>query len=98
MPWAPHPGWPGVEEKVLSAGPGTVVGLLRFSPGAEEAPHVHAHGEHHTWVLEGRVRTQGRSLTAGSYLHVRSGTLHDLRDDGPGSLLLFAYTESADGA
>jgi quercetin dioxygenase-like cupin family protein len=93
LPWSACPGWPGVEQKLLSSRPGLVVGLLRLAPGARELPHVHGNGEHHLWVLDGSVRSQEGLLPKGSYLHVRTGTLHQLSDIGGGSTLLFVFHE-----
>jgi quercetin dioxygenase-like cupin family protein len=92
LPWSPCKGWHGVEQKVLSQAPAMEIGLLRLAPGACEAPHRHSSGEHHVWVLMGEVRTPDGTLPAGSYLHVRSGTFHQLSDAGGGSVLLFVFS------
>jgi quercetin dioxygenase-like cupin family protein len=89
LPWQPCADWPGVSQKLLSSGPTSVSGLLRFDPGAGELLHAHSTGEHHVWVLSGRVRQGEVLLPAGSYVHVGPGVEHGLVDAGTGSVVLF---------
>jgi len=89
LPWRPCVDWPGVSQKLLSSGPASLSGLLRFEPGAGESLHAHSSGEHHVWVLSGAVRQDGSLLPAGSYVHVGAGVPHRLLDAGAGSLVLF---------
>jgi mannose-6-phosphate isomerase-like protein (cupin superfamily) len=92
LPWQPLPGCQGVSTKVVTDVDGDVAGLLRLRPGAREVAHVHGHGSHHLWVLSGGVVVEDTPLPAGSYLHVPSGLVHDLRDTGSGSTLFYVFS------
>jgi mannose-6-phosphate isomerase-like protein (cupin superfamily) len=92
LPWESLPGCSGVRHKVVFRGDGVVTGLLLLDPGAEEVPHLHGHGDHHLWVLEGGVEVEETPLPSGSYLHVPGGLLHGMRDSGMGSLLFYVFS------
>jgi uncharacterized RmlC-like cupin family protein len=91
MPWQPLPGCHGISTKLVCDADGAVAGLLRLQPGAREVAHLHGHGSHHLWVLSGTVVVEDTPLPAGSYLHVPAGLLHDLRDAGEGSQVLYVF-------
>ena len=95
LPWEPLQGAPGVDNKVLYLGPGVVAGLLRFAPNAHESRHLHQHGEHHVWVLEGSVVVDDTALAAGSYLHVPERLGHTMRDVGSGSVVSYVFMDPA---
>lgn len=91
LPWEPLPGTNGVEHRVLYEDGNTVAGLLRLHGGAGELTHLHLHGEHHLWVLDGDVTIDDTNLPADSYLHVPSRLTHRIADTGGGSLLFYVF-------
>jgi quercetin dioxygenase-like cupin family protein len=91
LPWEPLPGCVGVTNKVVFTDDGTVAGLLRLRPGAQETAHLHEHGQHHVWVLEGTVMIEDTELAQGSYLHVPEHLVHAVSDTGEGSLLFYLF-------
>lgn len=93
LPWHPVEDWDGIEQKVLSAHLGVVVGLLRLRPGAHESDHAHGRVQHDAWVLAGEVQVGQQRLGPGSFVHVPSGVVHTLRDTGSGCLLLYVLNE-----
>ena len=96
LAWEPMTGATGVDHKVLYDAGETVAGLLRLRPGGIEPTHLHVDGEHHMWVLAGRVLIDDTALGAGSYLHVPARLTHRVQDDGEGSLVFYVYCP-ADG-
>ena len=94
LPWEQLPGSSGVETKVVYDAGTTVAGLLRLRPGAGEVRHLHLHGDHHWWLLTGKVVIDDTELVTGSYLHVPARLNHTVRDCGPGSLLFFVFSPS----
>lgn len=66
----------GVDQKVLWWLGDFVQALLRYAPGSVTpgVPHLAAH--HHIWIVSGTATIAGRSLGAGSYLHVPPGVAH----------------------
>ncbi|MGZ6826599.1 MAG: cupin domain-containing protein [Mycobacteriales bacterium] len=92
----PLPGGGGVDHRAVFLSDGTVAGQLRLGPGAREARHLHGHGEHHVWVLEGEVVVDGTRLPAGSYLHVPAHLMHQVEDGGAGSLLFYVFTTAGE--
>lgn len=99
LAWQAMPGANGVvEHRAVFLGEGVVAGQLRFGPGAREARHLHGHGEHHVWVLQGTVLTDDTVLPAGSYLHVPAHLLHQLVDAGSGSLVFYVFLGTQEAA
>ena len=94
--WEPFPGSTGVEHKVIYDMADTVAGLLRLSPGAEEVSHLHLHGEHHLWVLEGSVTVDETDLPAASYLHIPARLRHTVRGGADGGLVFYVFCPSDD--
>lgn len=95
LPWEPLPGNVGVDNKSVFIGSGVVSGLLRLQPGAAESRHLHQHGEHHIWVLEGTVVVEDTELPVGSYLHVPQRLGHTMRDAGEGSVVFYVFCQHA---
>ena len=93
LPWERFLSTYGVAHRVLFQDGRTVAGLLRLHPGAEELTHLHLHGEHHLWVLEGTVTIDDTTLPADSYIHVPSMLHHHLVDAGGGSLLFYVFCD-----
>ena len=91
LPWEELPGANGVEHRVLYEDENSIAGLLRLHPGAGELTHLHIHGEHHLWVLDGTVSVDDTTLSADSYLHVPSRLAHRITDVGAGSLLFYVF-------
>jgi quercetin dioxygenase-like cupin family protein len=98
LSWQPLPGGGGVEHRAVYVGDGVVAGQLRLGPGAREPRHLHGHGEHHVWVLEGEVVVDDTRLAAGSYLHVPAHLMHQLVDTGSGSLLFYVFSGTPEPA
>ena len=94
LPWEPLPGNVGVDNKSVYVDTGVVSGLLRLAPGAAESRHLHQHGEHHIWVLEGTVVVEDTELPAGSYLHVPARLGHTMRDAGNGSVVFYVFSRT----
>ena len=93
LAWEPLPGNVGVENKSVFLGRNVVAGLLRLEPGAEESRHLHQHGEHHIWVLEGTVLVEDTELPVGSYVHVPERLGHTMRDAGSGSVVFYVFCQ-----
>lgn len=91
LAWEPLAGCVGVAHKAVYLADDVVAGLLRLRPGAQEVPHLHGHGEHHIWVLEGSVVVDETDLPTGSYLHVAEHLVHTLCDGGDGSLIFYVF-------
>lgn len=94
LAWEDLPGHDGVEHRVLYRDEHTVAGLLRLHPGGGELTHLHLHGEHHLWVLDGTVSIDETPLPSDSYMHVPSKLSHRIADTGAGSLLFYVFCES----
>jgi quercetin dioxygenase-like cupin family protein len=82
MGWQQLGGMPHVRVKELWSSQRAVAGLLRIDPHAREVAHLHSHGQHHLWVLDGHVEINGIGLPEGSYVHVPAGALHALTNRG----------------
>lgn len=83
-------GWekvaPGVERKVLWRSGGAKSCMLRFAPGAQVAPHLHAHDEECV-VLEGTVRIGNIVLQPGDFHGGRQGSMHELSTTDTGAVV-----------
>ena len=82
MAWQQLGAMPHVSIKELWSSQGATAGLLRIDPHAREVAHLHSHGRHHLWVLDGHVEINGIGLPEGSYVHVPAGALHALTNPG----------------
>ena len=89
--WEPHPLVPGLERKVLltraADGAPCTLYLFRRQPGGppapEASPHVHAHSEDITYVLQGSARLwradRGEEwLHAGAISRIPAGVSHQV--------------------
>lgn len=74
--WLPHP-VPGIRMRVLSLDHdrGYATLLLDVAPGTTFPPHHHQ-GAEECYVISGTVRTCGREMKAGDFLHADGGTEH----------------------
>lgn len=96
QPWRKFSDEQGVSDKVLWRDPAgrSNAGIMALAPGGCLRPHLHPRGAHHLWVTEGSCRISGRTLTAGSYVHVPAGTMHGIDEAGPdGCILFFLFLE-----
>jgi len=89
--WDDLPAGRHVAMKVLYRTEGASAGLLRMQPGARELTHQHVSGEHHLWVLSGKLRVDDTDLPAGSYVHVPAHLTHSVVDAGSGSTAFFVF-------
>src|SRR5262245_43315678 len=74
--WLPHP-VPGIRMKVLAlnAASGYATLLLDVAPGTTFPSHHHG-GAEECYVISGSLRTCGREMRAGDFLHADAGTDH----------------------
>ena len=82
MPWEDVPGSPGVQTKTLWRWGDFAQALIHVRPGHVVPGGAHLAAHHHIWIVAGTATVAGRSLTAGSYLHVPPGVEHEMRDVG----------------
>jgi putative transcriptional regulator len=84
-------GAPGFRAKVLSGGDGRghQVILAELAPGGKVPEHDHT-GTEDLFVLSGHLRTEGRTLGPGDFLHAEPGTHHHelISPDGCTALLI----------
>jgi len=73
--WVPWGSAGDARAKVLATGDGYYVVLVEADPGYEGEPHVHEHTEF-AYVLDGEVRTQGRTMRTGDAYAAASGSEH----------------------
>ena len=97
-PWQPFRDMEGLQIKDLSNDGRCVSGLFLLRPGVQEAPHSHALGTHHLWVVDGEVTMAGRLLRAGSYIHVPPGVTHTMHAGSGGATLFFVFDAEAPAA
>lgn len=94
--WHALPGANDVRAKILRRTDDDVVGMLLVEPDGAIDPHVHAHGGHDMYVIEGKCWFGGDLLTAGDYVHVPAGVTHSLAGAGPsGCRLLYVASGGA---
>jgi hypothetical protein len=62
--------------KILADADGYLVVLVEAEAGYRGTPHRHEHAEF-LYVVDGRVRSQGRELTAGAGYAAAAGSTHD---------------------
>jgi anti-sigma factor ChrR (cupin superfamily) len=74
--WLPHP-VPGIRMQVLALNPasGYATLLLDVAPGTTFPSHHHG-GAEECYVISGTLRTCGREMRAGDFLHADAGTDH----------------------
>ena len=72
VPWG---GGDQARAKVLASGDGYVVALVEADAGYRGAPHEHTSTEF-LYLLQGRIRTQGRVLGAGGAYVASAGSQH----------------------
>jgi quercetin dioxygenase-like cupin family protein len=90
LDWAPWGSGGDARVKILATGDGYVVVLVEAEPGYRGEPHEHTHTEF-LFVVEGTLRTQGRTMTKGDAYAASVGSTHDdfRTDDGATYLLAF---------
>jgi quercetin dioxygenase-like cupin family protein len=82
MPWVDVPGAPGVQEKTLWQLGGFAQALIKVRPGGVVPGTAHLAAHHHIWIVAGAATVAGRRMTAGSYLHVPPGVVHEINEVG----------------
>ena len=75
LDWAPWSSGDRARAKVLGTADGYYVSLVEAQPGYEGEPHVHAFPEF-LYVIEGKVRNQGRDMVAGDGYAAAIGSRH----------------------
>jgi quercetin dioxygenase-like cupin family protein len=73
--WVPWGSGDGARARVLAQADGFHLALVEAEAGYTGDPHVHAHPEF-LYVVEGTVRTQGRTLVAGDAYAAAPGSEH----------------------
>jgi quercetin dioxygenase-like cupin family protein len=68
----------GVSHRILWRDERSTAGVLTIDAGHRLGQHAHRENHHHMWVLEGRATILGKSLGAGSYVHIPRGVDHDI--------------------
>ena len=81
--WEPVPGCPGVIEKTLWRFGAFTQALVHYDSGASSPGRPHLAAHHHIWVVSGTAEIAGRTLGAGSYLHVPPQVTHPIKGVGP---------------
>lgn len=93
-------GAPGFRAKILSGadGRGHQVILAELSPGGKVPEHDH-HGTEDLFILSGHLRTEGRTLGPGDFLHAEPGTHHHelVSPDGCTALLIVGAASAPQG-
>jgi quercetin dioxygenase-like cupin family protein len=74
-PWVPWGGAGAARAKVLGTGDGYVLALVEADAGYTGTPHEHTNTEF-LYVLEGRIRNQGRAMGAGDAYVASIGSHH----------------------
>lgn len=89
--WEPMAEQTGAFSKALWRSGDVAIGLIRVDAGAEKAAHVHHGAHHHIWVISGSATMVGQALTAGSYVYIPPGVLHEVTTVGSQGITFF-YT------
>jgi quercetin dioxygenase-like cupin family protein len=98
LPWERLHGLEHVQYKLLWRASRSTAGVMRVDAGASLDAHVHQTAHHHVWVLDGRFTIVGRSVAAGSYVHVPAGVEHGITEvSAEGCMFLYLYLREAGG-
>lgn len=76
--WQPVVDCPGVRVKELWRSGDLVQALIWLEPGARTPGQPHLAATHHLWIVSGEASIAGRTLPAGSYVHVPAGAAHPI--------------------
>jgi quercetin dioxygenase-like cupin family protein len=68
----------GVTHRVLWRSETSMAGVMTIARGHHLGDHAHRVNHHHMWVLDGHANILGAELGPGSYVHIPSGTHHDI--------------------
>jgi quercetin dioxygenase-like cupin family protein len=90
LEWGPWGSGGNARAKMLANGDGFFVALVEADPGYQGDPHEHAHTEF-LFVVDGTLRTQGRTMTKGDGYVASVGSTHDdfRTDEGATYLSIF---------
>jgi mannose-6-phosphate isomerase-like protein (cupin superfamily) len=84
MPWGEKG---DARAKIIGSADGYVVALVEAQAGYQGTPHEHAHAEFF-YLLDGAIRNQGVSLTAGDGYAAAAGSHHtDFEAETPSTYL-----------
>lgn len=86
--WEPVADCAGVDQKVLWRLGDFVQALVRYAPGATTPGVAHLAAHHHIWIVAGTMIIAGRTLGAGSYMHVPPGAAHTATSGEQGCTML----------
>ena len=98
LEWSAAAEYPaGTRQKVLSTGEGSAprATVLKLPPGWEMNSHSHRFTELH-YVLEGRVESQGRTYSAGTFRVIPKGVEHGPFGSATGAQVLVIWCSLAD--
>lgn len=96
LPAIAMPGAAGVTYRVVWEDGAAMGGIMSLEAGAHLGKHTHRTNEHHVWVIEGSARILGSLLGPGSYVHIPSGTAHDIdASSTSGCTLFYLYLRHA---
>lgn len=74
-----------------------MAGVMTVDRGCRLGIHAHRVNHHHMWITAGHARVLGRTLAAGSYVHIPSGVEHDIdATDTEGCTVHYLYLAPAD--
>ena len=88
--WSPWGSGGNARAKILANGDGYFLALVEAEPGYTGDPHEHAHAEF-LYVLDGSLRTQGETLTAGGGYVAAAGSTHEQFDSPKGATYLSIF-------
>ena len=73
--WSPWGSGDNARAKVMASADGFYVSVVEAQPGYQADPHEHTYPEF-IYVIEGKVRTQGRELVQGDAYAAAPGSVH----------------------
>ena len=88
--WSPWGSGGNARAKILANGDGYFLALVEAEPGYAGDPHEHANAEF-LYVLDGWLRTQGETLSAGGAYVAAAGSTHDQFDAPEGATYLSIF-------
>jgi hypothetical protein len=88
--WSPWGSGGNARAKVLANGDGFYLALVEAEAGYAGDPHEHAHTEF-LYVINGSLRTQGETLSAGDGYVAATGSLHEQFDAPEGATYLSIF-------
>ena len=93
LPWQELHGVPEAMSRVLWTAGRSMAGVLRLPANGALERHVHAHGHHHAYVVEGECLLDGQTLPSGSYVHGPAGQSHRIAAGPSGCEMFYLFIE-----